>query len=155
MIRGNFFIKRKGKKEMNKSQKWVIVSTIISTILIGKAATSSPFTDALVSHCVPINGSICSGGARATYNDRLTGNKCECQRVGMYYDATSDVRYCKECPEGMITGEAKNLTSCKAIQCPSGFKLMKVVNGACGRGFSSKTITSKACPSGYKVYEFK
>ena len=139
---------------MNKNQKWVIVSTIISTILIGKTAKSSPFTDALVSQCVPINGSICSGGARATYNDRLTGNKCECQRVGMYYDTASDVRYCKECPDGMITGEAKNLTSCKPIQAPSGFSVSKVVNGVCPNGFSLKIITTNVCPTGYKIYKY-
>lgn len=140
---------------MNRKSKWVMLSTIISSILIGKIAVSSTFTDALSSYCVPTNPSVCSGEAKATYNAKLTGNKCECQRVGMYYDASPTVRYCKSCPEGTITGVAKNLTACKAIQCPSGFKVAKVSNGACPRGFGLKSITSSACPTGYKVYKFE
>ncbi|MBD5405831.1 hypothetical protein HDR59_04780 [bacterium] len=140
---------------MNKMPKWVMVSTIISTMLIGKIAIASTFTDALVNYCVPINASVCSGAERALYNSSLTGNKCECQRVGMYYDTTLTVRYCKNCPEGTITGTAKNLTSCKAIKCPSGFKVLKATNGVCASGFSLKTITNNSCPTGYKTYKFE
>ena len=140
---------------MNKMQKWVMVSTVISTIMIGKIATSSTFYDALSNYCVPINESVCSGVERASYDDSLTGNKCKCQQVGMYYDADPNVRYCKTCPGGTITGEAKNLTSCKAIECPSGFKLVKVVDGACGSGFKSQSITNRVCPSGYKEYKYE
>ena len=117
---------------------------IFAVAVVGVSSVSrANLTDILQKYCVPKNGSSCSAGVRANYNQAR--GTCDCDTNLKRYNSSN--RACENCITGSYA--SYDFKTCEPIKCPSGMVATLITNGVCPSGYGLQQITNGGCPSGF------
>ena len=95
---------------------------------------------------------VCGTGREPEYNKQTGIVKCKNNAAGdsnNCWDASS--RVCKSCPYATVVSQI-DFMNCYKIVCPTGWKLIEVMDGKCPKGFKKQKLKNNSCDKGFKAF---
>ena len=134
--------------------KYVLVMMLVceSGSFSASEATKQLINKSLAKYGISAGGKeICGTGRDTEYNENTGVVKCKNTYQGDSNNCwDKDSRLCKECPSGTVVSQRDYIT-CRQLKCPKGWKLVKVIDGKCPKGFKKKDVNN-SCLNGFKPY---